>query len=213
MKLLLEQIEDFNVITESTQTGKKFFIEGVFLQSEKQNRNGRVYKKSVLEPAVHKYIEDAVKKGRGVGTLGHTQDPRIPEDKISHKIIDLRFEGNDVYGKALVLNTSSGKELQALIEGEVNFGASSKAVGSLREENGIKYVQNDLIIHSIDAVWNPSGIDCWVNGIMEEAEWIMKNGDWVQSHLEESQRAIKHAQKQEIEEVALKIFKSYINNL
>lgn len=215
MKLLREEIEDFEVLTESTKDGSKnYYIQGPFMQADTPNRNGRMYPRSVMERAVEKYIEEMVSKNRAVGTLGHEDSPKISETKISHLITDLKFEGNDVWGKAKVLETASGKELKALIEGGVSFGCSSRALGSLKEgSNGIKVVQDDFTISCVDAVLQPSGLSCWVDGIMEEAEWIMVNGEWVKSNLEKSQQMIRKASKQDIEKVALQIFENYINRL
>jgi hypothetical protein len=215
MKLLREDIEDFEVLTESTKDGSKnYYIQGPFMQADTPNRNGRMYPRSVMESAVGKYIEEMVSKNRAVGTLGHEETPKISENKISHLITDLRFEGNDVWGKAKVLETASGKELKALIEGGVSFGCSSRALGSLKEgANGIKVVQDDFTISCVDAVLQPSGMSCWVDGIMEEAEWIMVNGEWVKSNLEKSQEMIRKASKHDIEKVALQIFENYINRL
>jgi hypothetical protein len=215
MKLLREDIEDFEVLTESTKDGSKnYYIQGPFMQADTPNRNGRMYPRSVMESAVEKYIEEMVSKNRAVGTLGHEESPKISENKISHLITDLRFEGNDVWGKAKVLETASGKELKALIEGGVSFGCSSRALGSLKEgANGIKVVQDDFTISCVDAVLQPSGMSCWVDGIMEEAEWIMVNGEWVKSNLEKSQEMIRKASKHDIEKVALQIFENYINRL
>ena len=215
MKLLREDIEDFEVLTESTKDGSKnYYIQGPFMQADTPNRNGRMYPRSVMERAVEKYIEEMVSKNRAVGTLGHEDSPKISETKISHLITDLRFEGNDVWGKAKVLETASGKELKALIDGGVSFGCSSRALGSLKEgSNGIKVVQDDFTISCVDAVLQPSGLSCWVDGIMEEAEWVMVNGEWVKSNLERSQEMIRKASKQDIENVALQIFENYINRL
>jgi hypothetical protein len=215
MKLLREDIEDFEVITESTQSGSKnYYIQGPFMQCDTPNRNGRLYPRSVMEKAVNKYIEEMVSKCRSVGTLGHEDSPRISETKISHLITELKFDGNDVWGKAKVLETASGKELKALIDGGVSFGCSSRALGSLKEGmNGVKVVQDDFSISCVDAVLQPSGLSCWVDGIMEEAEWVMVNGEWVKSNLEEAQQKIKKASKKDIEKVALQIFENYINRL
>ena len=216
MKLLREDIVDFEVLTESTKEGKKrYYIEGIFMQAEKGNRNGRMYPKKVMENAVNKYVEDFVARSMAVGTLGHEETPKVSENKISHLITDLRMEGNDVYGKAKVLETAAGKELSALIEGGVKFGCSSRALGSLKEgENGLKIVQDDFVISTVDAVLQPSGIDCWVDGIMEDADWLYIEGKgWVQQYVEQSQKLIKKASKKDIEKVALNIFENYINKL
>ena len=215
MKLLREDIEDFEVLTESSANGSKnYYIQGPFMQWGVPNRNGRLYPKEVMESAVTKYVEDFVSKNRGVGTLGHEESPKISENKISHIITELRFEGNDVWGKAKVLETAAGKELKALIEGGVSFGCSSRALGSLKEENGVKIVQPDFTIACVDAVLQPSGISCWVDGIMEGVDWVFVDGQgWVQQYKEEARNTLRKTKSKDIEAVALKIFENYINRL
>lgn len=215
MKLIREEIEDFEVLTESTASGvKNYYVQGPFMQWGVPNRNGRLYPQDVMESAVEKYVGELVSKNRAVGTLGHEDSPKISENKISHIITDLKFEGNDVWGKAKVLETACGKELRALIEGGVSFGCSSRALGSLKEENGIKIVQPDFTISCIDAVLQPSGISCWVDGIMEDVDWVFVNGQgWVQQYREEAKRTLHKTKKKDIEAVALKIFENYINRL
>ena len=215
MKLLREDIEDFEVLTESSANGSKnYYIQGPFMQWGVPNRNGRLYPKDVMESAVAKYVEDFVDKNRGVGTLGHEDSPKISENKISHIITELKFQGNDVWGKAKVLETAAGKELKALIEGGVSFGCSSRALGSLKEENGVKVVQPDFTIACVDAVLQPSGISCWVDGIMEGVDWVFVDGQgWVQQYKEEARNTLRKTKSKDIEAVALKIFENYINRL
>jgi hypothetical protein len=214
MKLLTEQVEDFEILAESTKEGKKnYYIRGIFMQAESKNQNGRLYPKHVMESGVNKYIEDYVSKNRGVGTLDHENTPQISSDRISHLVTELKMEGNDVYGKAKILETNCGKQLIAMIDGGVNFGVSSRALGSLKEENGTKIVQPDFTLAAIDAVLNPSCRAAFVEGLLEEAEWVMINGEWIQKHLEHSQKLIKTASSREIESVALKIFENYISTL
>lgn len=220
MKLLVEDIEDFEVITESTKDGKKnYYIQGPFMQCETVNRNGRVYPLSIMENAVNKYVEEFVSKNRGLGTLGHENSPRVSEDKVSHLVKELKFDGNDVWGKAKVLETKHGKELAALIEGGVNFGCSSRALGSLKEgvhngRTGVKIVQDDFTISCIDAVLSPSGISCYVEGIYEGAEWVfVENQGWVEQYKEEAQQQIRKASRKDVEKVALQIFENYITRL
>lgn len=214
MKLLTEQVEDFEILAESTKEGKKnYYIRGIFMQAESKNQNGRIYPKSVMESGVNKYIEDFVSRNRAVGTLDHENTPQISSDRISHLITELKMDGNDVYGKAKILETNCGKQLIAMIDGGVNFGVSSRALGSLKEDNGIKIVQPDFTLAAIDAVLNPSCRAAFVEGILEEAEWIMVNGEWVQKHLEHSQTLIKKASKKDIEQVALRIFENYMDSL
>ena len=220
MKLLKEDIEDFEVITESTSSGNKnYFIQGPFMQFGVQNSNGRLYNENVMVPAVQKYIDELVSKNRAVGTLGHEDSPKISENKISHIITELKIinDGNgvgNIWGKAKVLETASGKELKALIDGGVSFGCSSRALGSLKEENGIKVVQNDFTISCIDAVLQPSGISCWVDGIMEDVDWVFVNGQgWVQQYREETKKTLQKTKSKDIEAVALRIWENYINKL
>jgi len=220
MKLLREDIEDFEVLTESTKEGKKnYYIQGPFMQCEMVNRNGRVYPKKVMETAVNNFIRDYVSKNRAVGTLGHEDTPKVSENKISHLITDLRFEGNDVYGKAKVLETAAGKELSALIEGGVSFGCSSRALGSLKEgdyngQSSVKIVQDDFVISTVDAVLQPSGISCYVGGILEDVDWVFVDGrGWVQQYREESKRQLQKTSRKDIERVALSIFENYITRL
>jgi hypothetical protein len=216
MKLLREDIEDFEILTEATKTGQQcYYICGPFMQAETANRNGRLYPMPVMEKAVKKYIEELVNRNRAVGTLGHEDSPKISENKISHLITELKFNGNDVLGKAKVLDTASGKELQALISGGVSFGCSSRALGSLKEgENGIKIVQDDFVISCVDAVLSPSGISCYVEGIYEDVDWVFVDGQgWVQQYREQARDIIKKTSQKDIEKVALTIFENYIKRL
>jgi hypothetical protein len=185
------------------------------MQAETANRNGRLYPMPVMEKAVKKYIEELVNRNRAVGTLGHEDSPKISENKISHLITELKFNGNDVLGKAKVLDTASGKELQALISGGVSFGCSSRALGSLKEgENGIKIVQDDFVISCVDAVLSPSGISCYVEGIYEDVDWVFVDGQgWVQQYREQARDIIKKTSQKDIEKVALTIFENYIKRL
>lgn len=211
MKLLIEEIQDFEVITEAAQDGKKtHYIQGIFMQAEKPNRNGRKYPKSIMENEVQRFIEDAVKKNRAVGTLGHEATPKVSEDKVSHLITQLKMEGNDVYGKAKVLNTQHGKELQALIEGGVSFGVSSRAVGSLKMINGINEVQNDFKISCVDAVLNPSAIDAWVNAVCEGTEWIYEESTGMWMAMEASKKAINTMTAKQVEANKIQLFEQFM---
>lgn len=215
MKLLIEEIEDFEIITEATNDKKNYYIRGPFMQCETVNRNNRFYSKNIMEKAVSTYVNNFVNKNRAVGTLGHEDTPKVSEDKISHRITSLQFEGNDVIGNALVLNTKNGRELSALIEGGVSFGCSSRALGSIKEgHDGIKHVQDDFTIATVDAVLQPSGISCYVEGIYEGADWVFVDGQgWVEQYKEQAQKVIRQTNSKDIERVALKIFENYMNRL
>jgi hypothetical protein len=163
MKLITEQIDsDIQVITEAKQNGSKdFFIEGIFMMADSKNRNGRVYESKILKPAVEKYIQEQVKQGRAVGELNHPDGPTINLDKVSHLITDLRFEGNNVVGKAKILNTPMGQIVKGLLEGGVKLGVSSRGMGSLEERNGSNYVKDDFHLATVDIVQDPSGAGCF----------------------------------------------------
>ena len=170
MKLIAEfNDQSLNcVITESKENKEKsYVIEGVFAQADQRNRNGRIYPKSVMEKAVNKYVEEQVKKGRAVGELNHPDGPTVNLDKVSHLITDLRFEGNDIIGKAKILDTPMGRIVKGLLDGGVQLGVSTRGMGSIEERNGTSYVKEDFMLNTIDIVQDPSAPDAFVNGIME----------------------------------------------
>ena len=178
MKLIAEYNEhNVQCIVEKASDGtKKYAIEGVFMQSEAKNRNGRIYPKKVMENAVAKYVEEQVSKNRAVGELNHPEGPTVNLDKVSHLITDLRWEGNDVVGKASILDTPMGQIVKGLLEGGVNLGVSTRGMGSLEQRNGASYVKEDFSLSTVDIVQDPSAPGAFVNGIMEGVEWIWQNG-------------------------------------
>lgn len=179
MKLISEYVDlPVETLVESdAKTGKKkYFIEGVFMQSNAKNRNGRIYERKILEKAVGNYVENQVKKNRAVGELDHPDSPQINLDKVSHRILNLEWKGDDVVGKALVLDTPCGQILKGLLDGGVQLGVSSRGMGSLRRNEGVDYVSDDFILNTVDVVQDPSAHNAFVNGIMEGVEWIVENG-------------------------------------
>lgn len=174
MKLITEHSADIELLTESdAKTGeKKYFIEGIFMQSEKKNRNGRVYKRGILESAVDKYVTEQVSKGRAVGELDHPEGPTVNLDRVSHKIDDLRWDGDDVYGKAQILNTPCGRIVKDLLDGGVQLGVSSRGMGSLTQSEDCSYVGEDFFLNTVDIVQDPSAHSAFVNGILEGVEWF-----------------------------------------
>ena len=174
MKLITEYVENnLEVIAEQKKNGEKnYFIEGVFMQSNKKNRNGRVYEKATLENAVEKYVTEQVITGRAVGELNHPEGPTVNLDKVSHKIEDLHWQGSDVIGKASILKTPMGKIVEGLLEGGVKLGVSSRGMGSLVSKNGAQYVGDDFMLSTIDIVQDPSAPSAFVNGVMEGVEWV-----------------------------------------
>ena len=215
MKLITEHIDNkLEVLTEAKKDGSKgYAIEGVFMQADKANRNGRIYEKRIMEGAVRKYVTEQVKTGRAVGELNHPDGPTINLDKVSHRITDLRFEGTDVIGKASILNTPMGKIVQGLLEGGVKLGVSSRGMGSLVERNGVMYVQDDFMLSTVDIVQDPSAHDAFVNGLMEGVEWVWENGMLKPQQIEKYETEIKKASSGKLEEAKLRVFTDFLSKL
>lgn len=174
MKFLREHFEDVQVITESRDGKKELYIEGIFAQAVKKNRNGRIYPKPVMEQAVEKYVNEWVNNRRAIGELSHPEARPMPKPNLaSHLVTSLKMEGNDVIGKARILPTPEGNTLRGLLEGGVQLGVSTRALGSVKESTDGILVQPDYQLFAIDAVSDPSGIDCWVNAINESQEWVV----------------------------------------
>jgi hypothetical protein len=178
MKLIAEFNENnVQCIVEKNKNGEKsYVIEGVFAQAEQKNRNGRVYPRKIMENAVAKYVDEQVSKNRAVGELNHPEGPTVNLDKVSHLITDLHFEGNDVVGKASILDTPMGKIVKGLLEGGVNLGVSTRGMGSLEQRGGSMYVKDDFVLSTVDIVQDPSAPGAFVNGIMEGVDWVWDNG-------------------------------------
>lgn len=191
MKLFIDLNESVEALVESTaEGGKKYFIEGKFLSADVPNRNGRIYPKRVMEGAVGKYQKDYIDAKRSLGELNHPQGPTINLDRVSHMIENLRFEGSDVMGRAKILNTPMGEIAKNLIDEGVKLGVSSRGLGSLKQVNGINEVQNDFWISTVDIVSDPSGFGCYVNGIMENQEWILQNGEFIQLVVDQAKKKL-----------------------
>lgn len=215
MKLISEYTEtDVQCIVEKKEDGSKnYIIEGVFAQSESKNRNGRVYPKAIMERAVGKYVTEQVSKRRAVGELNHPEGPTVNLDKVSHLITDLRMEGNDVMGKAQILDTPMGQIVKGLLEGGVQLGVSTRGMGSLEQRNGINYVREDFILNTVDIVQDPSAPNAFVNGIMEGVEWVWNNGIIQPQVIEEMETEIKTAPKKHLYETQVREYKNFLSLL
>ena len=215
MKLIAEyQENDLHCIVEKKENGEKnFIIEGIFAQAEKKNRNGRVYPKPIMENAVNKYVEDQVNKKRSVGELNHPEGPTVNLDKVSHLITDLRFEGNDVMGKAQILDTPMGQIVKGLLEGGVQLGVSTRGMGSLEQKNGVMYVRDDFILNTVDIVQDPSAPAAFVNGIMEGVEWVWNNGVIEPQVIEQMETEISNAPKKHLYETQVRESKNFLSLL
>ena len=215
MKLIAEyHDQDLNFITEAKEKGgKRHFIEGVFMQSEAKNRNGRIYPKAIMEKAVDRYVTEQVKTGRAVGELNHPEGPTINLDKVSHIIEGLDWKGNDVVGKARILETPMGNIVKGLLEGGVRLGVSTRGMGSLEEKNGVMYVKDDFYLSTVDIVQDPSAPTAFVNGIMEGVEWVWNNGIIQSQVIERMETEIKKAPRSNLYEVQVREFKNFLSLL
>ena len=216
MKLITEEISSVKFITEGKGAKKKMYIEGVFLQGEIKNRNGRMYPVSTLAKEVGRYNESFVKKGRAVGELGHPDGPTVNLDRVSHKITSLRQEGNNFVGKAQLLETPMGKIAKSLIGEGVTLGVSSRGVGALKEDrDGCKVVGEDFMLAtSDDIVADPSAPDAFVSGIMEGKEWIWEGGILREQLASKTKKSINTLVNQKtLEEHKLNLFNDFLSNL
>jgi hypothetical protein len=213
MKLIAEYNDNnLEVLTEAkADGGKNFFIEGIFMQSEQKNRNGRIYPKQVMEGAVDKYVTEQVSTKRAVGELNHPDGPTVNLDKVSHLIESLDWDGNDVVGKARILNTPMGKIVEGLLDGGVQLGVSTRGMGSLEERNGAMYVKDDFILNTVDIVQDPSAPTAFVNGIMEGVDWVWNNGIIEPQVIEKMETEIKQAPRADLYETQTREFKNFLS--
>ena len=214
MKLIAEfNDSNLEVIEEKVNGKKTLVIEGVFMQADSKNRNGRIYEKSILENAVNRYVKEQVSTGRAVGELNHPEGPTINLDKVSHKITELKFDGSNVIGKASILETPMGQIVKGLLEGGVKLGVSSRGMGSLVQKNGAMYVKDDFMLSTVDIVQDPSAPEAFVNGIMEGVDWVWNNGVLCPQEVEKIETEIKEARGVRSSDVEIKAFKNFLSKL
>ena len=215
MKLIAEYVDqDIQVVKEATESGEKnYVIEGIFAQAESKNRNGRVYPREIMESAVNKFVNDQVLTKRAVGELNHPDGPTVNLDKVSHLITDLQWEGNNVMGKAQILDTPNGKIVKGLLDGGVRLGVSTRGMGSLENKDGTMYVKDDFILATVDIVQDPSAPEAFVNGIMEGVEWVWNNGVIQPQEIEKIETEIKQASRKDLAEVQIREFKNFLSLL
>ena len=215
MKLITEQIENIEVLTEEKNGKKSLYISGPFLQAEITNRNGRCYPFPILEREVKKYTDKFIAQGRALGELGHPDGPTVNLDRASHMITSLQAEGNNFIGKAKILDTPMGNIAKSLLDEGVKLGVSSRGIGSIIERNGVKYVGDDFMLSTAaDIVADPSAPDAFVQGIMEGKEWIWDGGILREKLAEQTQRRINTLVDQKrLEEHKLNLFNEFLSNL
>ena len=214
MKLITENIEDIQVLTEETDGKKNYYIEGIFLQGDLTNRNGRNYPVNILEREVTKYNENFVGTGRALGELGHPDGPTINLDRVSHKILSLKREGNNFIGKAKLLETPMGKIAKSLLDDGVKLGVSSRGLGSMTEKNGVNYVGEDFMLATAaDIVADPSAPDAFVEGIMEGKEWVWESGMLKEVDINQIKKTIDEATQFNLQERKVKAFAAFLRSL
>ena len=216
MKLITEEVQKVEFITEGKGSSQKCYIKGIFLQAEQINRNGRMYPLSIMEREVNRYNENFVQKGRALGELGHPDGPTVNLDRVSHKICELYRDGNNFIGKAQILETPMGKIASSLIKEGVCLGVSSRGVGSLKVTNeGHKIVGEDFMLATAaDIVADPSAPDAFVQGIMEGKEWIWDGGILRERLAEQTQRKINTlVDERKLQEHKIELFQEFLSNL
>jgi hypothetical protein len=216
LKLITERIEQVQYITEATENGKKnLYITGPFLVYDKPNKNNRLYTKNTLSKEVGRYNEEFVKTNRALGELGHPDTPSINLERVSHKIVSLEDNGEAFIGKAMILETPYGQIVKNFIDSGVNLGVSSRGMGSLTQtKEGYNLVQDDFrLATAADIVADPSAPGAFVNGIMENKEWLFVDGRFVEADIDSAKRQIRQASRKDIEQVALTLFENFIRKL
>ena len=215
MKLITEELTDVQLIAEADENGKKSHkIKGIFMQANIKNRNGRVYPQEILEKEVNRYRKEFIDKKRAFGELGHPDGPTVNLERVSHMITKLYPEGKNFIGEAKIMNTPYGKIVKGLIDEGAQLGVSSRGMGSLETRGGANYVKDDFYLATAaDIVADPSAPDAFVEGIMENKEWIWDNGVLVEKNIDAWKREIESAKRHALAEAKIKVFKNFLSNL
>jgi hypothetical protein len=214
MKLIVEHVEDIQFLTEEKDGKQYTYIQGVFLQGDIKNRNGRVYPMPVLQREVTNYSQNYIEKSRALGELGHPDGPTINLDRVSHKIVELYQDGPNFIGKAKLLETPMGNIAKNLLREGVQLGVSSRGVGSLESKGGSNYVRDDFMLTTAaDIVADPSAPDAFVNGIMEGKEWVWDNGLLKEAEIQRVKEELNRVSRNQLESKILESFESLLFNL
>lgn len=216
MKLITEISEQFTTSSQLDEaTGKKrMYIEGIFMQGNIQNRNGRMYPTGMLSEKVEKYKDTFVERNRAFGELGHPNGPTVNGDRVCMRVVELKQDGNNFLGKAQVSSTPMGQIVEGLINDGGQLGVSSRGMGSLKPKNGINEVQSDFMLAAVDVVTDPSAQQAFVEGIMENVDWIQDiHGNWVKEYIDETQKKIHKTPKSNLKEEMIKAFEGFMKQL
>ena len=214
MKLISEEIQNAEMLVEETNGKKNYKIKGIFLQSDIKNRNGRIYENDILQKEVKRYNQEFINKKRAFGELGHPDGPTVNLERVSHMITKLEPEGKNFIGEAKIMDTPYGKIVKGLIDEGAQLGVSSRGMGSLVQKNGANYVGKDFYLATAaDIVADPSAPDAFVEGIMENKEWVWDNGVIKAQDIEEYKEHIQEAKRLKLAEAKVKVFKNFIEKL
>ena len=213
MKLITETIEEVAYLTENTNGEKQHFIEGVFMQAEQKNKNGRVYPKPILVKEAQRYVTEYVNKNRALGELNHPTGPSVNLDRVSHKVTWLYENNNDFYGKAKILDTPCGQIVKNLMNEGIKLGVSTRGMGSLEKRGGVNVVKEDFMLAAIDIVADPSAPNAFVNGIMEGREWIWDNGILKEQQIAEYQNSLKKTSSRKLQAESIKLFADFLRKI
>jgi hypothetical protein len=214
MKLISEEVQNAEYLVEENNGKKEYKIRGVFLQSDIQNRNGRVYPREILVREVNRYNKEFINKNRAFGELGHPDGPTVNLERVSHMVKKLYPDGKDFIGEAKIMDTPYGKIVKGLIDEGAQLGVSSRGMGSLIQRNGVNYVKDDFYLATAaDIVADPSAPDAFVEGIMESREWTWENGVLKEKDIESWKNQIRTAKQRALEEAKLKVFESFLKKL
>lgn len=214
MKLITETVEDVETIIESNESGGKTYkLKGVMMESDTQNRNGRIYEGKILKKETQRYISEYVNKSRALGELNHPSGPTVNLDRVSHMVTKLNESGKQILGEAKIIDTPMGKIVKNLIDAGAKLGVSSRGMGSLEKRNGVNYVKDDFTLAAIDIVADPSAPNAFVDGILEGKEWIWDNGLLVEKEISEYQKKLKKVSKRKLEEEAIKLFSDFLRKI
>mgnify|MGYP006131594241 CR=1 FL=1 len=210
----MKLITEFNEVVSITEGSKKgLFIEGIFMQGNIKNQNGRQYPTETLNKEVNRYVKEYVNKNRALGELGHPEGPSVNLDRVSHMITELKRDGNNFMGKAKIMDTPYGNIVKNLIKEGTNLGVSSRGMGSVKEVDGIDEVQEDFVLATVDIVSDPSAPEAFVNGIMEGKEWVWENGVIKEKTIQDYKNVIRKTNKKYLDETKIKMFEDFMTKL
>lgn len=214
MKLITETVEEIKFLTEKSDSGEKqYFIEGIFMQADQKNKNGRIYPRNILMNEARRYVTEYVQKNRALGELNHPSGPSVNLDRVSHRVTWLNESGSDIYGKAKVLDTPCGQIVKNLMNEGVKLGVSTRGMGSLEKKGGANYVKEDFMLAAIDIVADPSAPNAFVDGIMEGKEWVWDNGILKEQDVAGYHRRITKASKKKLQEESIKAFADFLRKI